>query len=321
MNYFTGIQTLAELKKTYRELAFKNHPDLGGSTTVMQEINNQFERLYNILKDSVIRATDTGYEHDYEGATASEYANYVYNEYRWRGRNYNGQNFSEIVDIIRSWLKNTYPGCKFSVRKNNYNSIYVNLIKADFEPFKAGSGLVKHSVNHYHIDSDNHLNARGKEVMKNITDFVMSYNYDNSDIMTDYFDTNFYFNLSIGKSDKPFEYVPLQIGKRQKSEKSKDSAEVKAIKAAMGKSVFRTVQVRGGWLDDKLVLGDIYYSDKGEPRFWAKHYPGLKTAVKRMNKLRDAGIECELRRCYIVFKDFAAHINEDTISQLSFMFE
>ena len=31
-----------------------------------------------------------------------------------------------------------------------------------------------------------------------------AYNYDDSDSQTDYFDTNFYYSLAIGKWDKPF---------------------------------------------------------------------------------------------------------------------
>ena len=37
-----------------------------------------------------------------------------------------------------------------------------------------------------------------------ITKFMNGYNYDDSDAMIDYFDTNFYMNLAIGKWDKPF---------------------------------------------------------------------------------------------------------------------
>jgi len=42
-NYFNDCSTVEETKKLYKELALKNHPDLGGSTTIMQEINAQYE--------------------------------------------------------------------------------------------------------------------------------------------------------------------------------------------------------------------------------------------------------------------------------------
>jgi preprotein translocase subunit Sec63 len=52
MNYFEGIKTLDELRKKYRNLAFQYHPDKGGSTEIMQEINNQYERLSKKLINS-----------------------------------------------------------------------------------------------------------------------------------------------------------------------------------------------------------------------------------------------------------------------------
>ena len=45
-NYFSGYYsscyTVEETKRLYRTLAFENHPDLGGSTEIMQAINDQY---------------------------------------------------------------------------------------------------------------------------------------------------------------------------------------------------------------------------------------------------------------------------------------
>ena len=71
---------------------------------------------------------------------AKEYTKYVYNEYRWKGRNYKGQHAPEIVGLVRAWLKETYPGYKFSVRRENCHSIHIRLMKADFEAFTKESG-------------------------------------------------------------------------------------------------------------------------------------------------------------------------------------
>ena len=68
-------------------------------------------------------------------------------------------------------------------------------MKADFEAFTKESGKVQGDVNHYNISSDKTLTDRAKEVMQNICDFVMSYNFDDSDPMTDHFHTNFYLTL------------------------------------------------------------------------------------------------------------------------------
>ena len=71
------------------------------------------------------------------------------NWYRWKGRNYNGQSAPEITELVRAWLKETYPRYTFSVRRDGYNSILIRLMKADFEAFTRESGKVQGDINHY----------------------------------------------------------------------------------------------------------------------------------------------------------------------------
>ena len=40
--YFEGLRTLAEIKAEYKRLVKVNHPDVGGDTATMQEINGQY---------------------------------------------------------------------------------------------------------------------------------------------------------------------------------------------------------------------------------------------------------------------------------------
>lgn len=42
MNYFTNCRTVEEIKTLYRKLARQHHPDLGGDTATMQEVNRQY---------------------------------------------------------------------------------------------------------------------------------------------------------------------------------------------------------------------------------------------------------------------------------------
>lgn len=51
MKWFTNPQTLEELKKEYKKLVFKHHPDKGGKTSDMQEINAEYDSLFAKLKN------------------------------------------------------------------------------------------------------------------------------------------------------------------------------------------------------------------------------------------------------------------------------
>lgn len=75
----------------------------------------------------------------------------------------------EIAAIIRKHIRARFPMCKFSVT-SDYHSIHIDLLAS---PFAKDSEEVKAIVHYVFV-------------------FAESYNYDNSDSMTDYFDVNFY---------------------------------------------------------------------------------------------------------------------------------
>ena len=298
MTYFQNIHSLAELKKQYRALAIANHPDKGGSTEIMQQINAEFTRLHALWKDDT-SASDSasGYENDYAGATAEEYADYVYNEYRWTGSNYKGQRAPEVVELLRQWLKETYPRYKFSVRRTNYDSIHIALMQADFEAFTKESGVKTFvDLNHFYIDEETQLTERAREVMKNVYAFVQSYNFDNSDPMTDYFCKNFYLYLSVGTYKKPYQTVLPKLrcckGDEQPVFKHPEGPAHKAIRQALDGARFGFYDSRRA--NGRMLLGTDSFRSDGTMSFWPKDYSSAKTAQKRIDKLTAVGIRCRL---------------------------
>ncbi len=57
--YFKNVQTLDELRKQYKDLLKKYHPDNGGSEEATKAINVEYEKLFKILKDSHARQDTT----------------------------------------------------------------------------------------------------------------------------------------------------------------------------------------------------------------------------------------------------------------------
>ena len=51
MTYFKNIETLEQLRKVYRDLLKKYHPDNGGSEEITKAINSEYEQLFKVLKD------------------------------------------------------------------------------------------------------------------------------------------------------------------------------------------------------------------------------------------------------------------------------
>ncbi|MFY0104324.1 molecular chaperone DnaJ, partial [Acinetobacter baumannii] len=54
----TAVKSLDDLKKEYRKLCFKHHPDMGGTTEDMQAINSEYEQL---LKKLINQKADSNY--------------------------------------------------------------------------------------------------------------------------------------------------------------------------------------------------------------------------------------------------------------------
>ena len=72
--YFENVKTLDELKKQYRRLAMKYHPDMGGSTETMQQINAEHDALFEMLKKQHNASAD---EYHQTTETAAEFRDII----------------------------------------------------------------------------------------------------------------------------------------------------------------------------------------------------------------------------------------------------
>lgn len=76
--YFKNAETLEQLRKQYKELLKKHHPDNGGSEEIMKAVNAEYDKLFKLLKD---RHESKSANHS--GDHNSEQSDYNQNMYNW----------------------------------------------------------------------------------------------------------------------------------------------------------------------------------------------------------------------------------------------
>ena len=106
---------------------------------------------------------------------------------------------AEICAKIRARLKSDFPDCKFSVRKRRYNALDVALISGNFDLFQPGAKITSRQL----ISSASGLcfAPRAEEVLNGAIEIINRWRRYDSDFMTDYFDTNFYYLVIADEDD------------------------------------------------------------------------------------------------------------------------
>lgn len=110
MKYFKNVNTLEELRKQYKELLKKFHPDNpNGSTVATQEINAEYERLFKVLKE----------KHESKSTGNTGNTDNQSNMYDWKNDKALREilekiiNFNDIeINLVGAWIwleGNTYP--------------------------------------------------------------------------------------------------------------------------------------------------------------------------------------------------------------------
>lgn len=102
MKWFTNIRTLEELKREYKKLVLKHHPDVGGNEEEMKQINAVYDVLFERVKNIHEAADGKTYKKE-TNENASEYRSIIEALVRLAGIK---------IEIVGSWLwvtGNTYP--------------------------------------------------------------------------------------------------------------------------------------------------------------------------------------------------------------------
>lgn len=76
--YFKNAETLEQLRKQYKELLKKYHPDNGGSEEIMKAVNAEYDKLFKMLKDK--HESKSAYN---SGDHSTKQSNYNKNMYDW----------------------------------------------------------------------------------------------------------------------------------------------------------------------------------------------------------------------------------------------
>lgn len=154
MKWFRNVTTIEELRKQYRELLRKHHPDNGGNVSDMQEINAEYDRVFADLSRKTQSDQQANTNDAYEENQAfKEVLNSIIH-------------INADIEIIGSWiwvhggyeyrelLKST--GFKYAPKKKcwcwhygDYNRYHKKEVSLDEIRMKYGSRSVNHKSKQY----------------------------------------------------------------------------------------------------------------------------------------------------------------------------
>ena len=115
MKYFKDLNSMEAVKKQYRKLAMKYHPDRGGDEETFKQINNEYEEAMEQARINETRKAKTKKEEDF---IKSQYTN--------------SKNFRNIIDklIVLEGIEIEITGTWLWLRGNTYK--YKEYLKSEF---------------------------------------------------------------------------------------------------------------------------------------------------------------------------------------------
>lgn len=116
---------------------------------------------------------------------------------------------TETVAKIRKVIKEVFPtpSYKFSIRRDNSGSLRVAVLKSPYDMSELTDDYGYSSINQYHMDQyDGIIGQDATEFLRDIKAIIVEAGdwWDKSDAMTDYFNTAFYYNISVGNYEKDY---------------------------------------------------------------------------------------------------------------------
>lgn len=143
--YFKNVKSYKDLKEQYKKLLKENHPDNGGDLDTMKDINVEYDILFPLWKDRAATADSLTEEEKTETANGTRRTFYTANG--WEGSRYDSHlSLKEIAKIVRGYVKEKYPTCKFSIRTHYASmcqSLSVGLLEFPERMYKTAEELKK----------------------------------------------------------------------------------------------------------------------------------------------------------------------------------
>lgn len=134
---------------------------------------------------------------------------------------YYSQEMKKAVQPAMKKLLKEY-GLKGSLSVRDHRTVVLT-IKSGAIDFNKSSNADDYNrqVNVYWIDE--HWTGKAKEFLTKAKALLNTGNYDNSDIMTDYFDVGWYVDINLGKWNQPYVYTPdaKPVAKKAKQKSKK----------------------------------------------------------------------------------------------------
>lgn len=173
--FLYGAELSKEVKKALQEVL---SPDLKKSqvTTKIKTYTGGQHLTITLKLDRAIYAP-----------TVSEYADEIkdrvrHNKYNWIWTERDGEPVQVFHDAYYMMSEEEQKNAEEATARQE---IKYNYEREDVE------------INHYHISDEPMLNDAGRDLVKVANTVILAFNYDDSNSMVDYFDTNFYYDIKI----------------------------------------------------------------------------------------------------------------------------